>query len=133
MITPDVDTVARWMADKVLEEGYLDQGNAAWTIEHEFGEEFVYENESGGTSINRNALQAFRALSEHTVVWDQDDKSWRMRADYDSSGRRQDWPVGSRGGLVGIPAEMRRSRQPARRFPPTGPRVIRVAGKVYVC
>ena len=87
---PDVNAVARWMADKVVHDGFLDQQDAVDAIERGFGEEFVYQNDSGGWSIRRNVLQAFRTLTEDTVVWDTSDKAWRTRCDDDGPGRQQD-------------------------------------------
>jgi hypothetical protein len=46
--TPDVAAVARWMAERVERDGYLEQAEAVDLIDERFGEDFTYQNDSGG-------------------------------------------------------------------------------------
>jgi len=71
------------MLDELQREKYLDQDVAVAEIERRFGGEFVYVNQSGGQSINREVLGVFRKLTENTVVWVRAEKTWRFREAYD--------------------------------------------------
>lgn len=86
-ISPDV--VARWMLDQVEREGELYQETAVYDLERQFGEDFVYENESGNPAIDKRVLKAFRKISEESVVWERGERRWRMREETDEPGRRQ--------------------------------------------
>lgn len=80
--------VAAWMAQQVEEHGYLDQEVAASTIPSKFGDEFVYENDNGNPAISRKVLKAFRTLTQDTVVWDREERSWLRRSKGDGAGRQ---------------------------------------------
>jgi hypothetical protein len=65
MITPN--DVAAWMLSEVMRQGIVYQKSMASDIELMFGQEFVPENENGNPSIRRDALKAFRKISENAV------------------------------------------------------------------
>jgi hypothetical protein len=79
---------AEWMMERLKEVHYLQQSEAAGEIARRFGEEFVYENESGGLAIGRAVLKEFRKLNDKTVVWEGGEQQWRYREPYDEPGRR---------------------------------------------
>lgn len=81
--------VARWMAEEVEKNGCLYQNEAASAIEGFFGDTFVYTNQNGNTAIGRDVLNAFRRLTEATVIWDRSERYWRKRESFDPAGRRQ--------------------------------------------
>ena len=60
-------------------QGFLFQSTAVKYIAENFGEEFTHRNEAGNLEIARPVLQAFRKLTEETVVWDRWSKAWRDR------------------------------------------------------
>lgn len=84
-----VKDVASWMLAKLNRETYLYQDEAADGIQHEFGGEFVYENENGNLAISPEVLKAFKKLSGDDVVWERRSKMWRKREEYDEPGRSQ--------------------------------------------
>lgn len=87
---PSEDDVALWMKDKVDSVGVLDQDFAVYQIKRQFGDAFVYQNESGNLAINKSVLRKFKKLTEADVVWSRGDKAWRKRHKFDSAGRQQD-------------------------------------------
>ncbi|MGH2362466.1 MAG: DUF6953 family protein [bacterium] len=80
--------VAKWMLAELRKRGSLYQPDAAEKIERRFGRQFVDENADGGTGIDRRVLEAFRAETGKSVVWDRFDLSWRWREKGDEPGRR---------------------------------------------
>lgn len=89
MGTLTTEVVARWMADQVLTSGALYQDEAVDAILREFGNDFVHENDNGNLAIDRPVLNAFRKLTEDSVVWDREDRMWRPRQPGDVPGRQQ--------------------------------------------
>jgi len=67
------------MVAEVQVQGFLFRSTAVNHIAEHFGEEFTYRNEAGNLAIARPVLQAFRKLTEETVVWDRWSKAWRDR------------------------------------------------------
>lgn len=80
--------VALWMLGEFNRDGELYQNDAASGIQELFGDSFVYENENGNLAIGKDVLVEFRKLTEETAVWEQRDKYWRTREEYDSPTRR---------------------------------------------
>jgi hypothetical protein len=82
--------VAVWMFEEVKRKGELYQADAVNEIDRKFGKHFTYENEDGNPAIDKKVLTAFRTLSKDSVVWEREDRYWRMRKPYDDPSRRQD-------------------------------------------
>ncbi len=80
--------VARWMAERVTKRGYLDQETAVLEIERWFGSPFVYDNEAGNRAVDPRVLDAFRKLTDQTVVWERASRVWRPRREGDPEGRQ---------------------------------------------
>ena len=87
-ITPQ--QVAEWMLAEVKRLTYLDQSDAAFRIERDFGAGFCYINDLGNTSIEKTVLKLFRTISGDNVVWERTEKQWRLREPHDHEGRGQD-------------------------------------------
>ena len=83
--------VAIWMFEELKRKGELYQADAVDDIEKKFGKQFTYLNENLNSAIDRKVLAAFRKLSKDSVVWEREDRYWRMRKPYDDPGRRQSW------------------------------------------
>jgi hypothetical protein len=81
------ESIARWMLRSVEEEGSLYQADAVAQITERFGEEFTELNDSGNRVIGKPVLDAFRDISEDTVVWDRGEHFWRKREADDPPGR----------------------------------------------
>lgn len=60
---------AEWMLQMLDKRGSLPQDEAASSIKKNFGDEFVYENDSGNPAISKAVLTEFRKLTEGSVVW----------------------------------------------------------------
>jgi hypothetical protein len=82
--------VAEWMLKEVRENGELYQRNAVSKIEKKFGEQFRYLKENGNPAIRKDVLAAFRKLSKDNIVWEREDRRWRIRRPTDKPGREQD-------------------------------------------
>ena len=68
---------------------YLYQETVVYQIASSFGDEFTYTNSNGNPAIRREVLDAFRALTKDTVIWERGSRLWRKREQYDEPGRRQ--------------------------------------------
>lgn len=84
------EDVAKWMAEYIDKEEYVEQETAALEISERFGDEFTYQNENGNLAIDPHVLAAFKELTAKNVVWVQSERAWRLRHEFDSDGRRQD-------------------------------------------
>jgi hypothetical protein len=84
------DTVADWMLKELeKQDGVLYQADAVSSIADLFGERFVYENDLGNASIDKQVLAAFRKLSGDSVVWSRGERLWRRRESGDELTRQQ--------------------------------------------
>lgn len=78
------------MLAQIEETDALYQDVAASKIAEQFGEPFVYTNESNGNlAISKDLLAAFRKLTGDRVVWDRTSLCWRFRNEHDAPGRQQ--------------------------------------------
>jgi hypothetical protein len=84
------EDVAHYLSDLLDEQKYLDQADAVFEVEKKFGRDFVYSNELGNDAIDQKVLDAFKKLTEDTVVWSRSDKQWRHRSPGDTPGRQQE-------------------------------------------
>lgn len=82
--------VACWMKEMVENRGRLDHHVATYHILRHFGSCFTRLNGHGSTVIHTDVLEAFRGLTETTVVWEHGEKVWRLRRSYDPPSRRVD-------------------------------------------
>ena len=80
--------VAEFMMKELKENECLYQQDVVYDIEEKFGEEFVYENDNGGLSIDKKVLAEFRKLDDKNVVYEKGQKMWRFRDDDDEEGKR---------------------------------------------
>lgn len=87
-VTPE--EIAQWMADRLEQQGSLDQADAVDEIAKRFGEQFTYLNDSGNPAIDRRVLRAFKKVTGDTVVWERWDFCWRKRSEGDAAGRKQE-------------------------------------------
>jgi hypothetical protein len=75
------------MLSSVEEEGCLYQAEAVGEIAQRFGQEFTDLNDRGNPVIGKPVLEAFRDVSDDTVVWDRGERCWRKREADDAPGR----------------------------------------------
>jgi hypothetical protein len=76
------------MVAKLRTRKELYQQDAASEIKRTFGADFVYVNRNGNLAIRKDVLEAFRRLTEKTVVWHKVYRIWRHRRDSDPPGRQ---------------------------------------------
>jgi len=81
--------VAEWMLAEFKKRNELYQEDAVYEIEKRFGNDFVYENESGNTVIDKKVLKEFRKLTEGMLMWEPGDRYWRLREKGDPVGKRK--------------------------------------------
>lgn len=70
------DQVAEWMLNEVKEKGILHQAAAVEHIRSHFGESFIYVNEQGNASIDKEVKKAFRKLHRGKAAWERDGFFW---------------------------------------------------------
>jgi len=81
--------VAQWMFDEINKGNYLYQEETVYTISEVFGDDFVCENDNGNLAIKKTVLDAFRKLTDESVVWSRGERMWRLREEHDEPGRQQ--------------------------------------------
>jgi len=81
--------VAEWMLGELKQKGDLYQDAIVREIAKKFGSQFTYSNDNGNEAIRKDVLSAFRKLSKDTVVWEREDRYWRMRKPGDKLAREQ--------------------------------------------
>ncbi|GMX60547.1 DUF6953 family protein [Paenibacillus elgii] len=68
--------VAEWMLNEVKSAGILYQSDAVRHISAHFGEAFIYVNENGNASIDKEVKKVFKKLHKGRVAWDRDAFFW---------------------------------------------------------
>ncbi|MGG1553195.1 DUF6953 family protein [Paenibacillus whitsoniae] len=68
--------VAEWMLAELKNAGILHQDKAVdYIIEH-FGESFIYTNENGNRSIDKEVKKIFKKLHGGRAAWERDGFFW---------------------------------------------------------
>ncbi|WP_337104170.1 DUF6953 family protein [Paenibacillus sp. YIM B09110] len=70
------DDVAEWMLNEVKSAGILHQEAAVQYIKSHFGESFIYVNDNGNESIDKEVKKAFRKLHRGKAAWERDGFFW---------------------------------------------------------
>lgn len=68
--------VAEWMVKEIHFRGILSQTDAIAYIREHYGEEFVYVNENGNPSLEKEVKKIFRKLHRGRIAWDRDGFFW---------------------------------------------------------
>lgn len=68
--------VAEWMVKEIRSTGTLHQADAIEYVKAHFGEQFVFVNENGNTSLSKEVKKAFRKLHGGRIAWDRDGFFW---------------------------------------------------------
>lgn len=68
--------VADWMVKEIRSTGTLYQADAIEYVMTQFGEQFVFVNENGNTSLSKEVKKAFRKLHGGKIAWDRDGFFW---------------------------------------------------------
>lgn len=80
-------TIAEWMLAIIEREGCIYQDDVVDHLVRANAELLLMENNYGNQVVGREALTAFRKLTEATVVWVKPDRYWRWRVAEDEPGR----------------------------------------------
>ncbi|AOZ93797.1 DUF6953 family protein [Paenibacillus crassostreae] len=70
------DQIAEWMYNEVKSSGKLLQTEAVTHISEHFGEQYIYVNEHGNSSIAKDVKKAFKKLHGGRAAWDRDSFYW---------------------------------------------------------
>ncbi|RED64599.1 DUF6953 family protein [Cohnella lupini] len=70
------EDVAEWMFQELRNAGVLYQTDAVNHIKSEFGDRFVYVNDKGHASIDKDVKKAFKKLHGGKAAWDRDAFYW---------------------------------------------------------
>lgn len=68
--------VAAWMVHAIEFQGTLRQEDAISYVRENFGEQFVFVNEQGHASLDKEVKKAFRKQHRGRVAWDRDGFFW---------------------------------------------------------
>lgn len=68
--------VAEWMLNELKDKGILHQSAAVDHIKSHFGESFIYVNEHGNQSIDKEVKKVFRKLHKGKAAWERDGFFW---------------------------------------------------------
>lgn len=70
------DEVAAWMFGQMREAGMLYQREAVKYIREHYGDSFIYVNEAGHESIDKEVKKAFKKLHGGKAAWDREGFFW---------------------------------------------------------
>jgi hypothetical protein len=79
--------VAQWMLSKIEKDGCIYQDDVVDYLVKTENEGLLRENSDGNLVVGSHVLEAFRSLTEKTVVWVKPDRYWRFRVPEDEPGR----------------------------------------------
>ena len=68
--------IAEWMLAEVKERGILRQEDVVQYIADHFGEQYLYTNENGNQSIDKEVKKLFKKLHRGKAAWDRDGFFW---------------------------------------------------------
>ena len=83
----DTQTAAKWMLAQIEKDGCIYQDDVVDYLVKAGSEDLLRENSDGNLVIGRELLEAFKAITETTVVWVKPDRYWRWRVNEDEPGR----------------------------------------------
>lgn len=81
------EDVAQWMLAQVEKEGCIYQDDVVDYLVKGNAEDLLRENADGNLVVGRPVLDAFKKITETTVVWVRSDFYWRWRVPEDEPGR----------------------------------------------
>ncbi|GMK47990.1 DUF6953 family protein [Paenibacillus glycanilyticus] len=76
METTTEQQIAEWMVNEIKFRGMLRQEEAIEHVKQHFGEQYIFVNENGNVSLEKEVKKAFRKLHKGRVAWDRDGFFW---------------------------------------------------------
>lgn len=83
----DAELIARWMLSEIEKHGCIYQDDVVDYLVKSKSDKFLREHSDGNLVIGRGVLDAFKILTESTVVWVKPNFYWRFRVPEDEPGR----------------------------------------------
>ena len=83
----DAQAIAHWMLSEIEMHGCIYQDDVVDYLVKANAENFLKENGDGNLVVGHAVLDAFRKLTEATVVWVKPNFYWRFRVPEDEPGR----------------------------------------------
>lgn len=83
----DASAAAKWMLAQLERDGCIYQDDVVDYLVKAKAEQLLRENSDGNLVVGRALLDAFKNLTETTVVWVKPDRYWRWRVKEDEPGR----------------------------------------------
>ncbi|MFD0589028.1 DUF6953 family protein [Paenibacillus sp. GCM10027627] len=71
-----INEIAAWMFQEMRQAGILYQEAAVEHIRAHYGDAFLYVNEKGNVSIDKEVKKAFKKLHGGKAAWDRDAFFW---------------------------------------------------------
>lgn len=68
--------VAEWMVEEIRFRGILRQEEAIAHVREHFGEHFIFVNENGNASLEKEVKKEFRKLHRGQIAWDRGGFMW---------------------------------------------------------
>ncbi|SDS64906.1 hypothetical protein SAMN05444162_1937 [Paenibacillaceae bacterium GAS479] len=68
--------IAQWMVDEIRDKSILRQGDAIAHVRSHYGDQYVFVNEQGNASLEKEVKKAFRKLHRGRIAWDRDGFFW---------------------------------------------------------
>jgi len=70
------EEIAHWMLSEVKEKGILKQEDVVLHIKNVYGSQYLYVNELGHTSIDKEVKKLYKKLHNGRAAWDRDGFFW---------------------------------------------------------
>lgn len=70
------EEIAQWMLSELIEQGMLRQEDVVSHIKALYGVQYLYVNEAGHTSIDKEVKKRFKKLHNGRAAWDRDGFFW---------------------------------------------------------
>lgn len=83
----DAKSAAAWMLEELEKQGCIYQDDVVDFLVRAKADALLRENSDGNLVVGRAVLEAFKMLTETTVVWVKPDFYWRFRVAEDEPGR----------------------------------------------
>ena len=83
----EASEVAQWMLSQIKKEGCIYQDDVVDYLVKAKSENLLRENSDRNLVLGRVVLEAFKKITETTVVWVKSDRYWRWRVAEDEPGR----------------------------------------------
>ncbi|TCM89090.1 hypothetical protein EV294_11331 [Paenibacillus sp. BK033] len=76
METTTEQQIAEWMVNEIKFRGMMRQEEAIEHVKRHFGEQYIFVNENGNVSLEKEVKKAFRKLHKGRIAWDRDGFFW---------------------------------------------------------